>query len=49
MITTLQQNIQEKDAGEGEKNQAHEEAVDAEKRADDDDPDDAGEREKAQQ
>ena len=49
MITTLQENIQEEDAGEGEEDQAHEQAVDAEKRADDDDPDDARERENAEQ
>jgi hypothetical protein len=49
VITTLQENIQEEDAGEGEKNQAHEQAVYTEKRADDDDPDDAGERQKAEQ
>jgi hypothetical protein len=46
-ITTLQENVQEEDAGEGEKNQGHEQAVDAEKRADEDDPGDASEREKA--
>jgi len=49
MITTLQQNIQKKNAGDGEKNQAHEQAVDAEKGANDDDPGNAREREKAEQ
>ena len=49
MITTLQQSIQKKNAGDGEKNQTHEQAVDAEKRADDDDPGNARERKKAEQ
>jgi hypothetical protein len=48
MITTLQENIQEEGAGYGEKNQAHEQAVDAEKRADDDDPGNARERKKSE-
>ena len=49
MITTLQESIQEEDAGEGEQNQAHEEPVDAEKRADDDNPGNARERDEAEQ
>jgi len=48
MITTFEEKIEEENSGEGEKNQAHEQAVDAEKRADDDDPGDAREREESE-
>jgi hypothetical protein len=48
VITTLQENIQKEDACEREEDQAHEQAVYAEKGADDDDPGDASEREKAE-
>jgi hypothetical protein len=49
MIATLQESIQEEDARKREENQAHEQAVDAKKRADDDDPDNARERDKTEQ
>jgi len=49
MITTLQKNIQEEDAGEGEEDQAHEQAVDTEEGADDYDPGDTREGDETEQ
>jgi hypothetical protein len=49
MFTELQENIQEEDGGYDEKNQAHEQAVDAGNGATNEDPHDAREWEKAEQ
>jgi hypothetical protein len=49
VITTFEKYVQKENSGEREENQAHEQAVDAEQRADDDDPRNACEREEAEQ